>query len=98
MFSFICYSLHKSLLYILFYFFGRWAKIPKITRHFMAVSQQESPKVEDVCATLATVMAHGCNIGPYTMSHLTEGISYNRIKHITDWMLTEDAQRGALAR
>ena len=29
MFSFTCYSLHKSLLYILFYFFGRWAKIPK---------------------------------------------------------------------
>ena len=30
MFSFTCYSLHNSLLYMLFYFFGRWAKIPKV--------------------------------------------------------------------
>jgi len=70
----------------------------KITRNFMPANKKESPKVEDVCSVLATVMAHGCNIGPYTMAHLIEGVSYGRIKSITDWMLTEETQRGALAQ
>jgi len=68
----------------------------KITRFFMSAAQQENPQIEDVRAILATIMAHGCNIGPYTMSHMIEGISYRRIKHITDWMLTEETQRAAL--
>jgi TnpA family transposase len=67
------------------------------TRHFMTAAQQETPDVQDVCAIIATVMAHGCNVGSYTMAHLANGVSYNRIKHITDWMLTEEAQRSALA-
>ena len=67
------------------------------TRHFMSTAQQEAPKIEDVRAIMATIMAHGCNIGPYTMSHLIEDVSYNRIKHISDWMLTGEAQRSALA-
>ncbi|MBE0524916.1 MAG: Tn3 family transposase [Methanosarcinales archaeon] len=70
----------------------------KITRHFMSISQQENPSVGDICAILATILAHGCNIGPYTMSQITDGVSYNRIKHITDWMLTVEAQRVALAQ
>lgn len=69
----------------------------RITKFFMSTAQQENLQVDDICAILATVMAHGCNIGPYTMSHLIDGISYRRIKHITDWMLTEEAQRAALA-
>ena len=56
----------------------------KITRHFMTASQQESPDIGDICAILATIIEHGCNIGPYTMSQITDGISYNQIKHITD--------------
>ena len=67
------------------------------TRHFMSAAQQEAPKIEDVRAIMATIMAHGCNIGPYTMSHLIENVSYSRIKHISDWMLTGEAQRSALA-
>ena len=46
----------------------------KITRHFMAINQQEDPKVEDICAVLATIMAHGCNIGTYTMAQLIDGV------------------------
>ncbi len=68
----------------------------KITRYFMPASQQDNPQAEEICAILATIMAHGCNIGPYTMSHLT-GISYSRIKRITDWMITEEALRSTLA-
>jgi TnpA family transposase len=52
--------------------------------------------VEDICAILATVMAQGCNIGPHTMSHLVKEISYEKIKYIGDWMLTDDTLRSAL--
>jgi TnpA family transposase len=31
------------------------------------------------------------------MSHLIEGVSYHRIKNISDWFLTEETQRSALA-
>jgi TnpA family transposase len=67
----------------------------KITRQFMS-AQQNIPQAEEICAILATIMAHGCNIGPHTMSHLT-GINYGKLKHITDWILTEEALRGSLA-
>lgn len=46
---------------------------------------------------LATVMAHGCNIGPYTMAQLTPGVSYKQLKRVSDWQMTEEAQRSALA-
>ncbi|MCP4899241.1 MAG: Tn3 family transposase, partial [bacterium] len=70
----------------------------RFTRHFMTAAQQDAPEVQDVRAIIATVMAHGCNIGPYTMARLTNGVSYNHIKHLTDWMLTEESQRSALAQ
>lgn len=67
------------------------------TKEFMLPHQQDSRKVEDVCSILVSLMAHGCFIGPYTMARLTEGISYEQIRRITDWQLTEEAQRVALA-
>jgi len=67
------------------------------TKHFMTPAQQQNRTAEDVCTALAAVMAHGCNIGPYTMAQLTPGISYKQIKRVSDWQLTEDAQRNALA-
>lgn len=69
----------------------------RYSRHFMTAAEREDPGTDHVCSVLATIMAHGCNIGPYTMAHLTPDISYHRIKHLTDWMLTEEAQRAALA-
>lgn len=54
--------------------------------------------VDNIRAVLATIMAHGCNLGTYTMSRLTEDISYKQIKHITDWQLTEEAQKEALIK
>ncbi|MGB3222270.1 MAG: Tn3 family transposase [Desulforhopalus sp.] len=53
----------------------------------MTTNQQEDPQTDDVCAVLTTIMAHGCNIGPYTMAQLVSNVSYKRIKNITDWML-----------
>lgn len=68
----------------------------KITRLFLSPTQQENPKTEDICDILAVIMAQGCNIGPYTMSHMIEGINYDRIRHISDWMFSEESQRAAL--
>lgn len=67
------------------------------TKHFMTPAQQQNRTAEDVCTILAAVMAHGCNIGPYTMAQLTPGISYKQLKRVSDWQLTEEAQRSALA-
>ncbi len=67
------------------------------TQEFLPSVKQLKRDANDVCSILVTIMAHGCFIGPYTMARLTQGVSYEQIKRITDWQLTEDAQRAALA-
>lgn len=67
------------------------------TCHFMLPVKHNQRLVEDICSILATIMAHGCFIGTYTMARLTSGISYEQIKRVTDWQLTEGAQRSSLA-
>ena len=69
----------------------------RFSRCFMPAADQEHPEAQHVCEVLATVMAHASETGPYTMSQITEGISYHRMKHITDWHLHEETQRAALA-
>jgi TnpA family transposase len=68
------------------------------SQHFMLPNQPDLREAEQVCTVLATIMAHGCNIGPHTMARLTEGITYRQIKHVTDWQLTEEVLRQALAQ
>jgi TnpA family transposase len=67
------------------------------TRNFLTPAQREEPSPEDICAVLAAVMAHGCNLGVYTMAQLTSNVTYEQLKRIGDWHLTEEAQRSALA-
>ena len=67
------------------------------SRCFMSTTDQEHPEAQHVCEVLATVMAHASETGPYTMSQITEGISYHRMKHIADWYMHEETQRTALA-
>lgn len=67
------------------------------TRPFIPPAQQTQRDAEQVCAVIATIMAYGCNIGSYTMSRLAGDIPYRQIKRVTDWQLTEEAQRQALA-
>lgn len=69
----------------------------KFTRHFLPPTQSQARPVDEICSIIAAVMAHGCNIGPETMAQLTEGVTYRQIKRITDWQLTEENQRSALA-
>ncbi len=45
------------------------------TRNFLTPAQREEPSPEDICAVLAAVMAHGCNLGCQFGNYLrvTEG-------------------------
>ncbi len=68
------------------------------THPFLPSVYQEEREPESVCHILATIMAYGCNIGPFTMARLTEGVTYHQIKRIADWQLSEESQRQALAQ
>jgi hypothetical protein len=74
----------------------------RFTDFFLPPAQQVVPPhgrpTEEICIILTTIMAHGCNIGPYNMARLVENISYEQIKRVTDWQLTEEGQRSALAK
>lgn len=67
------------------------------TRHFLSPAQRKTATPDDICLTLAAVVAHGCNIGAHTMARMTAGVSYEQIKRVGDWQLTPEAQRSALA-
>lgn len=69
----------------------------QFTRHFLPPAQNQSRPQDEISAIIAAVMAHGCNVGPDTMASITPGISYWQLKRITDWQLTDEIQRSALA-
>jgi hypothetical protein len=50
------------------------------TRHFLTPAQRQGPKPEDICAVLAAVMAHGCNLGASTMAQLTPDVTYEALQ------------------
>ena len=68
----------------------------KFTRSFLPLTQNQSRPAQEIWAIIAAVMAHGCNIGPDTMARLTQEVTYQQIKRITDWQLTQETQRSAL--
>ena len=67
------------------------------TRHFLPLTQNQTRPVDEIAAIIAAIMAHGCNVGPETMSQLTAGVTYEQIRRITEWQLIEENQRSALA-
>jgi len=64
---------------------------------FLAPTLQEGRPPEEICSLLISIMAYGCNIGPFTMARLTTGTSYEQIRRITDWQLTPENQKAALS-
>jgi TnpA family transposase len=66
----------------------------RFTDHLVPPAQRDA---EDVCTLLAVVLAHGCNIGLHTMAQITQGVTYKQLKRVSDWQMTEEAQRAALA-
>ncbi|MBV8382628.1 MAG: Tn3 family transposase [Planctomycetaceae bacterium] len=69
----------------------------RFTDQFLPPARRGGRDAEDVCTLLAVVLAHGCNLGLHTMAQLTQGVTYKQIKRVSDWQMTEEAQRAALA-
>jgi TnpA family transposase len=69
----------------------------RFTDHFLPPVQKGKRDRKEICTILAAVLAHGCNIGLGAMANLTEGASYRQLKRVSDWQMTEQAQRAALA-
>jgi TnpA family transposase len=67
------------------------------TEAFVFAKQNDNQWVETICSIIVTIMAHGCNIGLHTMSQMTEGVTYEVMRRITDWQLTDEALNTALA-
>ena len=63
--------------------------------HFQQPGERVDPG--EVCALLAAILAHGCNLGLYTMEKVAPDIAYRRLKNVSDWRLVEENQRAALA-
>ena len=64
--------------------------------HFQQPGEKQGDPGE-VCALLAAILAHGCNLGLYTMEKVAPDIAYRRLKYVSDWRLVEENQRAALA-
>ena len=64
--------------------------------HFQQPGERQVDPGE-VCALLAAILAHGCNLGLYTMEKVAPDIAYRRLKYVSDWRLVEENQRAALA-
>lgn len=69
----------------------------RFTDHFVPPAQRGERDAEDVCTLLAVVLAHGCNIGLHTMAQIAQGVTDKQLKRVSDWQMTEEAQRAALA-
>ena len=63
--------------------------------HFQQPGERVDPG--EVCALLAAILAHGCNLGLYTMEKVAPDIAYRKLKYVSDWRLVEENQRAALA-
>mgnify|MGYP006278963325 CR=1 FL=1 len=68
----------------------------QFTNYLLPINKQTSRNADDISAVLAAIMAHGCFIGTYTMSRITPGISYEQIRQVSDWYLTEENLRSVL--
>ena len=68
----------------------------KGSAHFRRPGEKQ-PEAAEICALLASILAHGCNLGLHTMEKIAPATAYRKLKHVSDWRLIEENQRGALA-
>src|SRR5580700_3011512 len=69
----------------------------RFTDHFLPPAQKGKRDRKEICTILAAVLGHGCNLGLGTMADLIQGISYKQLRRVSDWQMTQEAQRAALA-
>ena len=68
----------------------------RFSAHFLGAGEKQAG-ADEVCALLGAILAHGCNLGLYTMEKIAPTIPYGRLKQVSDWRLVEENQRAALA-
>ena len=51
----------------------------------------------DVCARRAAILAHGCNLGLYTLEKVAPAPADRRLKYVRDWRRVEENPRAARA-
>ena len=68
----------------------------RFSAHFLRPAEKQ-PEADEICALLAAILAHGCNLGLHTMEKIAPAIAYRKLKHVSDWRLIEENQRAALA-
>jgi hypothetical protein len=69
----------------------------RFTDHIVPPAQRGGRDADDGCTLLSVVLAHGCNIGLHTISQITQGVTYKQLKRASDWQMTAEVQRAALA-
>lgn len=69
----------------------------RYSRYFISSTKVNKRLVEDVCTVISAIMAYGCNIGPHAMAQLTNSISYDKIKNVSDWYFYEENFKSSLA-
>lgn len=69
-----------------------------LTNYFMTYEQRKCRNKEAIVAIIATWMAWGCGIGLTVMPTLVQGITYNILRNISDYYISDDdLSRYALA-
>jgi TnpA family transposase len=66
------------------------------TRLLASPSKRAGRDPAEVCVVLASLMAHGCNVGPSAMARMTRAATRDQIQRASQWQLGEDALREAL--
>ena len=67
------------------------------TRHFLPPAQRQERFARGHLRRAGRGHGARLQLGAYTMAQLTPDVTYEQLKRIGDWQLTEEAQRSALA-
>jgi TnpA family transposase len=68
----------------------------EFTRPLVSASKRAKRDQHEVCAVLASLLAHGCNVGPQAMARMTRAATKDQIERVSQSQLGEDALRQAL--
>ena len=66
-------------------------------RHFVSPALRETRQPVEVLKSnsIASLIAIGCNIGPYRMAMATKGVTHSDISSIADWFFTPESLKSA---
>jgi TnpA family transposase len=65
------------------------------TRQLRPLNEQMPPWENTVAVLIAAVIAHGTNLGIVAMSHSTDGITLEMLRHVSQWCLRPETLKAA---